>query len=267
MTRKTVNADPRALQAPPARPGTRYSTVARLLTAEIDSGKYRVGQRFPTEEQLCERFDVSRHTVREALRELKTQGLLVAHAGIGTTVRAKAPVARYMQSLGSLQEVIQFVEATRMSTFRLREVVADEALAQRVGGKPGQLWHEAAVLRLLPGEPLPVAALSIYVRPEYADVLSLIDKSKQPVFSLIERRHGVKIAEVRQQIIAVNLAAAIARRLKARAGAPALEITRQYRDAQDRIAMASVGLYPSDRFSHNATFRIQQGDTPRNPTP
>ena len=42
-----------------------------------------------------------------------------------------------------------------------------------------------------------------------------------------------------------------------RAGAPALEITRHYYDAQDRLVSVSVGRYPSDRFSHNTTFRIQ----------
>ena len=100
----------------------------------------------------------------------------------------------------------------------------------------------------------------IYVRPEHGDVLDLIDKAGLPVFSLIERRHGVRIAEVRQQIVAVALGAAEARVLKARAGAPALHITRQYFDAQDRMVMASVGLYPSDRFSHNTRFRIQHSD-------
>jgi GntR family transcriptional regulator len=254
MSPKLVNS---AQEAPPVlRPSTRYSTLAHLLTTEIESGRYKVGEKIPTEVELQQRHDVSRYTVREALRELKQQGLVVARAGVGTVVRAQAPRTRFMQGVGTLQELVQFAEATQMRVLKCRELIADAALAQRLGVKPGQQWHEAAVLRFLAHESVPVASIRVYVRPEHADVLARIDTAGQPVFSLIERYHGVRIAEVRQQIVAVNLAPAAARLLKARAGAPALEIGRQYFDAQDRVVMASEGLYPSDRFSHNTKFRI-----------
>ncbi len=102
--------------------------------------------------------------------------------------------------------------------------------------------------------------MSIYARPEHSDIFERIDSAGLPVFTLIERHHGVRISEVSQQIIAVNLDSGPARTLKARTGSPALEITRQYTDAQDRLVMASVGLYPSERFSHNTKFRIQSTD-------
>jgi DNA-binding GntR family transcriptional regulator len=242
------------------RPASRYSTLARLLTEEIEAGRYKVGQKIPTEAALQQRFDVSRHTVREALRDLKTQGIVTARAGIGTVVRAKGPPTRFMQGIGTLKELIQFVEATRMKVLKRRVVIADEDLAEQVAVKVGQELHQATVLRFLPKEPAPVAWMHIYVRPEYGDVLDLIDTAGQPVFSLIERRHGARIAEVRQQIVAVALEDAEGRVLKARAGTPALHIARQYFDAQDRMVMASVGLYPSDRFSHNTRFRIQHSD-------
>jgi DNA-binding GntR family transcriptional regulator len=257
VSARAVNTGRSAAGTLSQRPGPRYSALARLLTSEIASGRYRVGDRIPTEAKLQQRFDVSRHTIREALRELKTQGLLTARAGIGTVVRAKAPGARLMMGVGTLRELIHFVEATRMRLIDRREVIADEALAQKLGARQGQQWIEATVLRFLPDERTPVAAMSIYLRPEHADVLGMIDRSKQPVFNLLERHHGVRIAEVRQQIVAVTLGKPAARALVARAGSPALEITRHYLDAQDRVTLVSVGQYPSDRFSHSTKFRVQ----------
>jgi DNA-binding GntR family transcriptional regulator len=256
MSSKPVNGQ----SLPPlgARSGTRYSQLARLLTDEIEAGRYKVGQKIPTEAELQQRFDVSRHTVREALRELKGRGLILARAGVGTVVRAKGQPTRFMQGIGTLKELIQFVEATRMQVLKRRVLVADEAMTQNLSVKPGQELHVASVLRYLPRIAAPVASMNIYVRPEHANVLGLIDKAGQPVFSLIERHHGARITEVTQQIVAVILEASDAKVLKARAGATALHITRQYFDAQDRLVMASVGLYPSDRFSHNTSFRIQQ---------
>ena len=234
--------------------------LARHLSEQIESGRYKIGQMLPTEAELQQRFDVSRHTVREALRDLKAQGLLLARAGVGTVVRSRAPRTRLMQGVGTLKELIQFVEATRMRVLKRRSLVADEEMAETLGVKPRQEWHEATVLRFLPDGTVPVASMRIFVRPEHQDVLGMIDSAGQPVFSLIERRHGVRIAEVRQQIVAVTLEPAQARVLKARAGAAALYICRQYFDGQDRMVMASAGYYPSDRFSHNTKFRIEHAE-------
>ena len=257
MRLKTVNSHP--LGASQNR-GSRYSALARLLGDEIESGRYKVGQKIPTEAELQQRFDVSRHTVREALRDLKGQGILLARAGVGTVVRAKAPRTRFMQGIGTLRELIQFVEATRMKVLARRVVIADADLAGRLSVKPGQQLHEATVLRFLPKGTVPVASMFIYLRAEHGDVLKIIDKAAQPIFSLVERLHGVRIVEVRQQIVPVILTPAQARVLKARAATPALEISRRYFDSQDRMVMASVGLYPGERFSHDTRFRIQHSD-------
>lgn len=257
MSSKPVNSHPLSAPSGAARRTSRYSTLARLLIDEIESGRYKVGHKIPTEAELQQRYDVSRHTVREALRDLKDQGLVLARAGVGTVVRARTPRTRFMQGVGTLQELIQFVEATRMRVLKKRRFIVDDALAERLRMKAGQQWHEAAVLRFLPNESAPVASMFIYARPEHSDVFERIDSAGLPVFTLIERHHGVRIAEVSQQIIAVTLEPGPARALKVRAGSPALEITRQYTDAQDRLVMASVGLYPSERFSHNTKFRIQ----------
>ena len=51
---------------------TLYQQIRRTLTDEIMSGRYAAGDRFPPENELCDRFGVSRQTVREAIRELQT---------------------------------------------------------------------------------------------------------------------------------------------------------------------------------------------------
>jgi GntR family transcriptional regulator len=88
-------------------------------------------------------------------------------------------------------------------------------------------------------------------------VVGLIEASRVPVLRLVERRHGARIAEVVQQIVAATLTSAQALVLKSRAGKPALHVTRRYLDPQERLVMATVALYPSDRFCHNTRFRIQ----------
>ena len=81
----------------------RYQQLSTLLAREIRDGRHPVGSLLPPEPQLCERFGVSRHTLREAVRKLCEQGLVTRHQGIGTRVKAaSAPPQRYLASLGSL---------------------------------------------------------------------------------------------------------------------------------------------------------------------
>jgi GntR family transcriptional regulator len=256
MSSKAVNAQ---IPPPGHGPGTRYSNVARVLTDEIEAGRYKVGQKIPTEAELTRRFDVSRHTVREALRDLKGRGLILSRAGVGTVVRAKATASTsFMHGAGTLEEVIQFGEATRMKVLDHGPLVVDAALAAQVASKPGQALHRVSILRFRPREVLPAGRVDIYLRPEHADVIGVIETSRMPVLRLVERLHGARIAEVVQKIVATALGTADARLLKSKAGKPALYVTRQYFDAHDRLLMATVGLYPSERFSHNTRFRIQE---------
>lgn len=59
-----------------------YQLLADRIRDEIMSGQLRPGQRLPTEPQLCERSGLSRSTVREALRLLSSQHLIVTTRGV-----------------------------------------------------------------------------------------------------------------------------------------------------------------------------------------
>lgn len=64
-----------------------YQELARKLMAELDSGRYAVGDRLPAERELAIDYDVSRPTVREAIIALEVQGLVEVRVGSGAYVR------------------------------------------------------------------------------------------------------------------------------------------------------------------------------------
>ncbi|MFD3495481.1 GntR family transcriptional regulator [Streptomyces sp. NPDC058690] len=64
----------------------RYKRIADELLKGINSEVWRPGDRLPTHEQLADRFDVSRATVKEALKLLSSKGLIVTRQGSGTFV-------------------------------------------------------------------------------------------------------------------------------------------------------------------------------------
>jgi DNA-binding GntR family transcriptional regulator len=61
-----------------------YRTLAHALRSEIRNGKYAGGRKLPTEEQLSAAYSVSRQTVRRAMQDLVSEGIIYRVAGRGT---------------------------------------------------------------------------------------------------------------------------------------------------------------------------------------
>lgn len=96
----TRGADPKKL----------YQQVARDIANSIAEGRYRLGERLPSERHLAEAFGVSRPTVRDAMIALEFQGLVEARAGSGIYVTEPAPESPAEPDITALQ----LVEARRI---------------------------------------------------------------------------------------------------------------------------------------------------------
>lgn len=75
----------------------KYQSIANSLRQEIESGQYSSKQLLPTEQLLCQRFQISRQTVRRALSLLEEEGLIVRRQGSGSRVREQEEPAPPMQ--------------------------------------------------------------------------------------------------------------------------------------------------------------------------
>ncbi|MCK4683295.1 GntR family transcriptional regulator, partial [Candidatus Bipolaricaulota bacterium] len=63
-----------------------YRQLKEIIKEKIGDGKFRPGDRIPTEYELCEQFEISRAPVRQALLELVNEGVLYRQQGSGTFV-------------------------------------------------------------------------------------------------------------------------------------------------------------------------------------
>ncbi|GAB3749737.1 hypothetical protein GCM10027590_68380 [Nocardiopsis nanhaiensis] len=68
-------------------PEPMYRQIADRVAAQIDDGTYPPNSRLPSESELCERFGVSRRTVRDAYAILLERELVVTSPGKGTYVK------------------------------------------------------------------------------------------------------------------------------------------------------------------------------------
>lgn len=96
--------------SPLERPRLSDAIYGQLLD-EIMQGLFAAGDRLPTENQLAQRFSVSRPVVREALQRLQSDGVVVARQGSGTYVqRSPSESVAQLTTQLSLHEVLQGLE-------------------------------------------------------------------------------------------------------------------------------------------------------------
>ncbi|WP_077328642.1 GntR family transcriptional regulator [Virgibacillus siamensis] len=66
-----------------------HAYIKEELLKRIKSGEYKVGEKIPTEHELCQTFNTSRTTIRTALNQLTLEGYLTRQQGSGTFVADK----------------------------------------------------------------------------------------------------------------------------------------------------------------------------------
>jgi len=130
--------------------------VASLLNKEIETGELNPGARLPTEQQLAEKFGVSRNVVREAIAQLRADGVVEARQGVGAFVlapeqRAAIRIDREalkldtnMERLFELRRILE-TESAALAAVRRDQSHLDaiKAALDRMGGE--ERWEEGSI--------------------------------------------------------------------------------------------------------------------------
>lgn len=237
---------------------TRYAVLAEALLEDIQAGRYPVGSLLPPETELCREFDVSRHTVREALRRLVDLGLLHRQAGIGTTVRADRIASRYVQVGENASDLMRYVRDVKLRITQSEEVTAQSDIAELIGSPVGKSWLHLSGERFLASSPDTLVALTeIWIARRFHGIADGLVTPSQPLYSLIEKEYGITTSEIRQNIEAVCLSDEAARRLGTDRGAPGLRVSRTYVSSEGESYETAISLHPADRFSYSTTLRVE----------
>src|SRR5204862_4397525 len=125
--------------------------------------------------ELTRAYDISRHTVREALRRVRDAGLISRRRRSGTEVIARHPPTSYRQPINSIRDLLQYGEDTRLIIRSKARVKCDAALAELLACKIGREWLRIDTMRVLPDDARPVCLTTSYIDVNLANIDQHID--------------------------------------------------------------------------------------------
>ena len=230
-----------------------YFQVAQQIEQAIERGDLGPGMKLDNEIELADRFGLSRPTMRRAIQELVSKGLLVRKQGVGTQV-VHGQVKRSVE-LTSLYDDLSRTNqkpTTQLLVFETAAVPDDVAV--RLGVPIGSPAVHLERLRFAHDEPL--AILRNWL-PAGLARFTAADLEKGGLYARL-RSGGVRICVATQRIGARAAGAEEARLLAVKRGAPLLTMERTTYDDSGVAVEFGRHVYRSDSYSFETTLVQRQ---------
>lgn len=228
--------------------GPLYQQLADALRREIAEGRYRVGDRIPSEEALCERFGVSRITVRAAIDLLADAGLLRRRQGKGTFVTAP-PIEQELVQLNDFVE--DMTAAGLLPTSRiihLGEEPASVEVARVFDLAPGSTIVRLDRLRL--GDGSPVAFDRTYLPLRFGRLLDRERLPDETIYHQLRTQYGIRVVSGSFVIEAGLASGEIANHLGTERNAPLLIVRRTSYTDPNQTVYYQERSYRADRVCY-----------------
>lgn len=225
-----------------------YHQLAEQLSAAIEDGTLKPGDPFENELALAERLMLSRPTVRRAIAELVSRGLLVRRRGIGTTVASQ--VIHRRDELTSLYEDMDRRgqrPSTKVLEIRHDQVNEDAAAALGLDPRTPLLFVE----RLRLADDVPAALMHNWLPPRLADVAEE-DLGENSLYAVMRAR-GVRFAVAHQTIGARRPTPRERKLLGLANGDPLLTMARRAYDASGVAVEYGDHCYRYDQYAFDIT--------------
>lgn len=201
-----------------------YHQLKAALLRDIEAGCWRPGDRLPTEDALIERFQVSKITVRQALRDLAQLGYIRREQGRGTFVQGP-PLEEGPRELKSFTGEMRghgFLATSRVLEQGLLPAPAD--IAGRLALADDAPVFRLRRLRLADGEPMGLQ--TAYISAALVPGIERLSFAGASLYEVLASRFSLYASAARETHQAVLVSEDVAPLLRVPAGSPALAAER-----------------------------------------
>ena len=228
--------------------GPLYRQVTDILRAPIVAGTLPPGAVLPREADLSKHFGVSLITVRLALRDLETEGLILKRTAKPAVVAELRPNTRTASDYQSLAAIVASTEGLRLEILSYRKKISERAcevfgLASR---EPTHCLQ--AILHVDKG---PVTYATFYFAPSVGNRLRRADFDDVVVFRSVQRHLGVRLKGARISVRGEVADADLAALLDYKVGGAIVVVEILYFSATGEPVELTINKHRADLFSLN----------------
>ncbi|WP_233549357.1 GntR family transcriptional regulator [Lysinibacillus yapensis] len=233
----TIKADHRHL----------YLQVIDRLKSDIEKGVYRENEKLPSEFELSKRLGVSRATLREALRLLEEENIIIRRHGVGTFVNPKPVFTSGIEQLSSISSMIEKAGMMPGTIFmKATESCPTDGDRERFQcGENDQVFTIERV-RTADGEPVVYCVDKVLAKHLPTDY---VQNNELSIFSSLEQNGDIHVAYAVTFIDPVGYHEQVSPILNCGRETALLVLKQLHYDQNDRVVLYSKNYFRADKFS------------------
>src|ERR1700728_5361392 len=201
-----------------------YARVETVLAGEITDGDLKIGDQLQTEDSLIARFGVSRITVRRAIQNLVSRGLVEIRRGKGTFVAAPKITQDLKELSGFVEDMHALGHKPTARVISKEIVTANATVARQLALTRGERVVRIRRVRLADGVPLSFD--ETYLPLDIGKKIITNNLKVEPIFSLLEKKYNIPLIEADYKLEAIAADPAASRALRIKLGSPVFRIER-----------------------------------------
>jgi GntR family transcriptional regulator len=234
----------------------RHEQVGAWIRDQIEQGLLEIDDQLPSESKLCERFSVSRITVRRALQTLEAEGLIYRRQGLGSFVRGEHMRQGFVHLTDFFRDMTNAGIRARSELLAWEKEPASSRVARALGMPEGSDVVRIDRLRL--GNDEPVAFDSTWMAASLEQYMREGNLATESIYDVLEKRAGIRISSGRFRMEAMNAPNDVAGHLNIPWGRALLLIERTTFADRGRPVCFQMRYYRSDRVAYELV--IDRGD-------
>lgn len=184
-----------------------YEQLKVMLQELIGSDDYKVEDKFLSERQICERFDVSRATANKAMSVLLSEGILEFRKGIGTFIVNQSPIDKHFhENLSFTNKTLAMGQKPSTKILDFYQTTAGEinpSIMVRLGISKGEHITVAKRLRLADNKPVIIECH--YFRARFFDPPLKTEDIIISVYDAITKTYGIHLQRMDETIRSIPI--------------------------------------------------------------
>jgi GntR family transcriptional regulator len=227
-----------------------YIQLTRIFLEEINSGRWAINKKIPSEDDLCKKYHVSKITVRQAITNLVSDGYLMKIQGKGTFVTSVMPVVGLAMRTRFTEEM--FGEEVKVEKELLHKGIIDPPSEIKSILKTDDLIYHFLCRRMVNSKPayLDESYIPFHMLPDMEN-LDIINAS---LYSVLQEKALLKIFKMIQTVEVLNVSEEFGRYLDLERNVPALAVHRLLLSSDNIPVGYTRFIGRSDRYKFQTEF-------------
>lgn len=230
-----------------------YCQLMEILIRDIQTNMKEDDQ-LPSEREICEKYEVSRATVRQAMQELEQDGYIYRLHGKGTFVAPQRVNQDLIRFYSFTEEMKKIGKVPTSQVLHFEVTACDKKVAKKM-----MLPEQSAVykmLRLRLADNKPMMLETTYLPCDRFPGLTQDELAHRAMYDIFTQQFGVKITSAKEKFQPVITTAEEAKYLQVSKEVPSLKIER-YTYERERLIEYTISIARGDKFEYCITLEKQ----------